>query len=130
MVHKTAVIVATATVLTAQFLPYKYAFIISAFFVMLPLRLTIMPGNLISQTAIGTSLLTLLGLHFGLHPLYAFLFGVSARFLVFLFIVTFFLKSVSYRPKIRRFLKSKKVQPVVMKQHYPSKRNQKGVFVS
>ncbi|MFH1787010.1 MAG: hypothetical protein ABH829_05170 [archaeon] len=123
MVHKTAVIVAATTVIAAQYLPYKYALLVGAFLVMLPLRLTIMPGNLISQTAIGTSLLTLLGLHLGFGPFYAFAFGVTARFAIFLLIVTFILKSMSSKPRLPKFLQSNKVQPTVMKQYPGNKSN-------
>ena len=127
MVHKTAIIVAAATIISAQFLPYKYAFIIGAFLVMLPLRLTILPGNFISQTAMGTSILSLFGLYIGMHPIFAFLFGISARFIIFIIIVSYFLKSSNKKPRFPKFFQSNKVQPTVMKQ-YPAKKQGKTHF--
>ncbi|MFC1454985.1 hypothetical protein ACFLQI_02745 [Candidatus Undinarchaeota archaeon] len=124
MVHRTAIIVATTTILAAQFLPFKYAFIIGAFLVMLPLRLTIMPGNFISQTAMGTSLLSLFGLYVGMHPFVAFLFGVTGRAILLITITSYFLKSSNMKsskkkPRLPKFMRSNKVQPTVMKQ-YPA----------
>ena len=75
MGFKTAVICTVATLIAIQFLPAQYAFILGAMVILLPLRLTILPGNFPSWTGALASLATIASNTLGLSILQCLLIG-------------------------------------------------------
>ena len=66
MGFKTPLICTIATLAFAQFLPPAHAFVFGALLILLPLRLTVMPGNFPSFTGALSSATALVTQNFGL----------------------------------------------------------------
>lgn len=61
--------------MSSHFLSYQHAFIVGAFIVLFPLRMTILPGKMPSETGMVASATVLLGRMAGLSALRTFLLG-------------------------------------------------------
>ncbi len=72
---KTAFVCALSTLLASQFVSYQQAFLIGAFIVLVPLRMTVLPGKIPSETGMVASASVILALVLGLNLWQAFFFG-------------------------------------------------------
>lgn len=72
---KTAFVCALSTLVCSQFMSYHQAFIMGAFITLFPLRMTVLPGKMPSETGMVASASVILAQMLGFSLWHAFLFG-------------------------------------------------------